>query len=167
MKMDKATQQLFYRLVLVLIIYVIFAKPIFDKLGLSRSKGDKLFQDAVQDTEGPFSVNLWRKYYYQAGTQANTRTLLTRDMFDRCDKVSDAIYNAMGYMYDDEDEVKSAIDKCNSQCEISLACFIFAEKYKKNLLTYLRNGVDIMPQNGLGDLELQAIIIYVNNLKIK
>ena len=139
-------------------------KPVFDFFGLTKSDTDESISVQVSSPQSAFSPNYWRNYFYSAGTTANGRRPLTNTMINQAKQYAKRIYDAMGYLSDDEDEVVGAFTSMGSKSIVSLTCYFFSETYQgKNLLMYLKNGVDILPQNGLSDSIIEDIINTVRN----
>lgn len=74
------------------------------------------------------------------------------------------IYDAMGYVSDNDDVVKAQIKKANSKVKIAQIAQKFSTMYKRDLLTFLKEGVGVRWNAGLDEDNLNAILTYVNNL---
>ena len=85
-------------------------------------------------------------------------------------KVSEAlnycqqIYDALGYVTDDEAAVTSVFRQLKTKSQVSFMADQFQQKYKTDLLQFLKNGKGVLPQAGLNNDELSTIINIVNRL---
>lgn len=162
--LSQSTQDLIVKMVLFVLFYFIFAKPVFNFLGITKSKGDRIRDKELSDPNSPFKTDYWRKYYKTAGGSGSGK-VLTVARSNQLKADAKQIYDAFGIFTDDEDKISSAIYDCKTKAEVSIMSYYFTAQYKKDLLTYLANGKDLMPQNGLGDYELNIILTYVDSLK--
>lgn len=161
--LSQKSQDMITMVIIFVFIYLIFAKPIFNWLGITKSKGDRIRLKELSDPDSPFKTNYWRKYYQ---SQSNPRgKKLTSQRVTELHNDAKQIYDAFGVFKDDEDKISSAFFDLKSKAEVSIMSYYFENSYKKDLLTYLANGKDLMPQNGLGDYELNIILDYVSSLK--
>ena len=78
--------------------------------------------------------------------------------------VAKNIYDAMGYISDDEDVIKAQIKRCNSKVKISQLSKMFTQIYKRDLITFLKDGVGVRPNAGLSKEVLDEVLRYVNSL---
>jgi len=74
------------------------------------------------------------------------------------------IYDAMGYITDDENVIKAQIKRCNSKVKVSQLSKMFTQIYKRDLITFLRDGVGVRPNAGLSKEILDEVLKYVNSL---
>lgn len=161
-KISEKSQDLLIKVALIVILYLVFAKPVFNFLGITKSKGDRIRDKNLSNPDSPFKTEFWKRYYQYAGKTTGKKLLQSRST--ALHAAAKQIYDAFGYWTDDEAAISSAIYTCKSKSEVSILAFYFETTYKVDLLTYLAHGKDLMPQNGLGDYELNIIINYVNAL---
>jgi len=165
------TQDLFFKLLLFVVAYLIFAKPVLNYLGITKSKGDRILEREDSDPDSPFKTTYWQKYLFlpaQLGGRAiSGGKMITADVADRCVKAAKNIFEAMGFFTDDEAKITAAFASLKSQAEVSLCSWYFAKNTNIDLLKYLQSGQDVMPQNGLGDYDVLTIIKFAKSLPKK
>lgn len=159
---SEKSQDLLVKFVLVIILYLVFAKPVFDYLGITKSKGDRIRAKQLSDPNSCFKTEFWKKYYQHANKTTGKKLSLA--LSQQLQSIAKEIYEAFGYWTDDESKISGAIYRLKTKAEVSIMASYFQNAYHVDLLTYLSNGKDTMPQNGLGDYELQIIINYVDKL---
>ena len=168
---SEKNQDLLFKLALFLVAYLIFAKPVLNWLGITKSKGDKILNNEDTNPDSPFKTTLWQKYLFlpaQLGGRAiSGGKMITADIADRCAKAAKNIFQAMGYFTDDEAAITAAFSSLKSQAEISLCSWYFTKNTNLDLLQYLTKGQDVMPQNGLGDYDILTIIKFAKSLPKK
>lgn len=161
-KISEKSQDLLIKISVVIIIYLIFAKPVFNFLGITKSNADRIRNRELENANSPFKTTYWQKYYQYPGKTTGKK--LTQQRFNEMAKNIIILYNAFGYFTDNEDEITGVFYNLKSKSEVSIFSYMFENSYKKDLLTYLGKGKDLMPQNGLGDDDISIIIKYVNSL---
>lgn len=170
-KLNSSSQNLLFKVVLIVIVYLIFGKPILNKLGITKSKSDRIRAEEEQDNNSPFKTALWRKYLFISpalgGVPFPGGKQITAEAANRCIKSAQQIFEGFGYMTDDEAKIKGAFNMIKTQAECSLMSWYFLDKYSVDLLDYLANGKDVMPQNGLGDYDVLKIISQIKSLPLK
>jgi len=158
------TQDLIVKISVFIILYLVFAKPIFNWLGITKSKGDRIRDKELSNPESPFKTTYWKRYYQYPGK--TTGKVLSSKRSAELKEDAKKIYQAFGYFTDDEADISGAFYDCKSKAEVSIMSYYFTQgSGQADLLTYLAHGKDLMPQNGLGDYDLQIIISYVDSLK--
>lgn len=155
--MTEKTQDILIKFGIGAIAYFVFAKPILNFLGITKSSTQREANNLQSSIESPFNPSYWKKYVKGMTAEQKKKAAAT----------SMGIYNAMGYFTDNEDEVLAAIKFLNSKVEVSMMAFMFSQMWGKDLLEYLRKGKDLLPENGLNDTELGEVINLVARLPIK
>jgi hypothetical protein len=74
------------------------------------------------------------------------------------------IYSAFGFFTDDETAVLNAFRKFKTQAQVAQVAQEFSNRYKTDLLQYLKQGYGPLPQAGLSDAEYQTVLKIVNSL---
>lgn len=168
--MTKENQNILGKALGGLVIYVLFARPLLnlikEKLGVKDTPEKKQIDAIAQDPKSFFSVDFWRDYLYQDGATPNGRKRVDLPTFKRLQDVQQKIFNAMGVFYDDEAAIFGALSNVKTQAELSYTCFLFWSEHKEtivnmrsdNLLTYLREGKNVLPENGLNETDILKII---------
>lgn len=146
------------------VVIIIAAYVILHKI-FGKSKGEKAYIAEAENPNSAFNPNYWRNYYYQYGTAANGRKLVTAAMIDRLREASENCYNAFGYLSDDEARFYTGLKKCLSKAEVSYMAFVMQNDHNTGLLERMKSGAGIMPENGFNEGEMQTAINYVVNLK--
>ena len=142
----------------LLIVYFGILRPLLEKLGIARSQADQqlINQQNLPNNKNPFSPVYWK-------------TITGAKLYNKNDTISFAkrIYEAMGFFSDDEPAVFSVFSQLKYKTQVSWLADIFQQKYKIDLLDFLKRGKGQLPQAGLNSDELQQIINIVNALPIK
>jgi len=155
--MKKEEQQLLKYAIFTGLIYFGVVRPILQKVGIVKTKEDVLVltQTNLPNSENPFSPIFYKK----AGAGA---ILLKRDFANQLAK---RIYNAMGYLTDDESEVFSVFRNLKTQTQVSYLADVFQQNYKSDLLEFLKKGKNqFNVASGLNSDELSVILNIVNKL---
>jgi hypothetical protein len=132
-------------------------RPILKKVGIVKSAEDLLVinQSNVPNKENPFSSQFYK--YGPAGTK-----LLT---VAAADQYAARLYNAMGYIYDDEAAVYSVFRSLQAKSQVSFISERFRIKYGVDLLEFLQKGKNqFNAASGLNSDELATVINIVNKL---
>jgi len=164
MKVSEKSQDLLIKAGLFVVAYLVIAKPVFNFLGITKSKGDRIRAKELSDPNSPFKMEYWKRYYKYPGKIPYTGKTLSGTRKKELEAAVKKLYDAFGYLTDDEDIISAVIYSLKTKSEVSIFATYFYIAYKKDLLTYLSNGKDLMPQNGLGDYELNIILTYVDAL---
>jgi len=157
LKLTDKSQDLLIKAAVFVILYLIFAKPVFNWLGITKSKNDRIREKEISSNDSPFMGDFYKK--------RNVTFSAARKPF-----IIDAglnIHKAMGVFSDDEDLIIKSFKQLKTQAEVSKVAEAIEVATKKDLLTWLMKGQDIMPQNGISDYDLGIVISYVKNLKVK
>lgn len=145
--------------------YFIIFKPVLNKFGITKSQKEKAIITETENPKSAFNKTFWRGYFYDALVSPNGRKPVTAAMLAKANKNAQNVYNSFGYFVDDEARVKAAFKNCISKSDVSLLSFEFSRLYDTDLLKYLSQGIDILPQNGLSEQEIIEIVNFVNKLK--
>jgi len=113
----------------------IFGKKILEFIGLSKDKGEQVGEQLSKVKQ--FNPNYW-KGTMSASAQQNILNKWQAAFTQR----ADTIYNAKGYLYDDETAAVGAIKSCISALDVSLLSYCFQIKYSKDLYSYLETFLE-------------------------
>lgn len=163
LKISEKSQDLLIKAGLIAIAYIVIAKPIFNKLGITKSKADRIREKELGNPDSPFKTDFWKRYFRNPSKP--TAKLFNVARYTQIFNNVKLLYDAFGYWTDDEEAVAAIMYDLKTKAEVSIFSNIFQNEYKKDLLTYLAQGKDLMPQNGLGDYDLGIIMKYVASLK--
>jgi hypothetical protein len=155
--MKKEDKQLLIYGGIAAIAYFGVLRPILKKVGIVKSAEDLLVinQANIPNQQNPFSPAFYK--YGPAGTK-----LLT---VAAADQYAARIYNAMGWVYDDEAAVYSVFRSLSAQSQVSFIAERFKIKYGSDLLEFLKKGKNqINAASGLNSDELATVINIVNKL---
>lgn len=130
-------------------------KKLLETLGLWDSRDTKDLDHLQTDPGSFWNPNFWTTK--PAGVPW-TNPLTTQ----QAQQAAAAIYYAMGFFNDDEDQVIGVFHQISSQASASFIAYQFQAMYGKDLLTFLRGG--LWPQDGLSDEDVNRITKYVSNL---
>lgn len=159
--MTNQDKKLLFTGLAILFGYTKIIRPLFNKLGLTQSDNDILIENEQQMPQSAFNPEFWRNYIYPNGGVPNGRVPLTVEREKRAKTAALAVWYSMGYVSDDEDDAIGAIKSLDSQAMVSLTAWVFQKQYGTDLLSYLKYGKNVLPQNGLSDGELANIIRMV------
>jgi hypothetical protein len=155
--MKKDNKQLLIYGGIALLAYFGVIRPILKKVGIVKTAEDLL---VINQSNLPNKVNPFSSTYYK---YAPTGTPLLK-VADQ-NKYADIIYNAMGYLYDDEAAIYSVFRSLKSQAQVSILAERFLLKYKTDLLEFLQKGKNqFNAASGLNSDELSTVIKIVNTL---
>lgn len=163
-KISEKSQDFLIKISVFIILYLIFAKPVFNWLGITKSQADRQRKKVFQDPDTPFKGKLVTMYYKMPGN-SKTKTF-TGARSNELAAITMKIYNCFGTWGDNENGCAAAFYELKTKCEVSYVAYLFENYIGKDLLSYLQHGKDILPQNGLSDYDVSIIINYVNNLKL-
>jgi len=155
--------------ILIIVLLVIIVKSFFgnifsglgsigESLGLKNTKEEaaaiektnkKLAQLNTNPTQNPFNSGYYKQF--------NNCHLVTSTVVD---KLAETINNAIGYIYDNPENIEGAIKQLSYKTQISFLSDFFYKKYKIDMYEFLQIHLDTAEQKRiLGD-----IITYVNAL---
>lgn len=135
--------------------YFAVIQPLLIKLGIKNSKEEKDIEDQGNrpNQDNPFSPIFYK---------SRNCTIITRAS---ADKFAKEIYDALGFWGDNEDQVINVFRQLKSKCQVSFLADVFAQNYKKDLYTFLRDGAQSSGfWGGLSDTDLNTVIKLVNSL---
>lgn len=164
-KVSEKSQDLIIKIGLYVALYLLFAKPVLNYLGITKSRGDKIINDVLTNPNSALKPSYWQQFNPNAYPPAGVKISTARK--NQLQFAAKEIYEAMGYFTDDEEKIQSAFLSLKTKSEVSLMSYFFTQAYQKDLVAYLVNGKGSMPQNGLGDYDLQTIISFVSRLPEK
>ena len=132
-------------------------RPILKKVGIVKSAEDILVinQGNIPNNANPFSS----AFYKYGGAGTALLTVATADNYAK------RIYNAMGWLTDDEAAVYSVFRSLKTQSQVSFLAERFRIKYGTDLLEFLKKGKNqFNAASGLNSDELATVINIVNKL---
>lgn len=118
----------------------------------SEDQVDKLIDKEKKHTQNAFNPNYWNN-----APKGKVASLIK---MDTAKKYCDAIQHAIGYIYDNEEEVLAVFKNLKYKTQVSWLCKQFADKTKKDLFNYLNDKMD-RPKQRETWLE---IVSYVDKL---
>lgn len=141
----------------MVLLYFGILKPILNKLGITKSKEQTIVENQSQLSNelNPFSPIFYQKCPVGC-------SLIKRAIAEKYAKI---IYDAMGVFSDDEASIYGVFRALKTQSQVSFLCDVFQQKYKTDLLSYLKNGYSQWNSaSGLNADELNTVIQIVNKL---
>ena len=155
--MTAQQERLYKNLAIYAGIYLLLVRPILTKVGIVKSKEDRLIDE---QTSLPNNINPFSPAFYRTGGPGTK--ILTSNAANR---YAADIYDAMGYLTDDEAKIYGVFRQLKYQSQISFLAEKFANKYSIDLLEYLKRGKNqFNPGSGLNSEELTVIFNIVNRL---
>ena len=127
-------------------------RKVLVSLGLAGGRGAKEVQQQLQDPLSPWKPAFWKR---------KPATILTRATAENYAK---KVYDALNWYADDTAAVSGVFSALKTQAQVSFLADVFNQKYNADLLTYLQEGSDTFPWNGLSDDELLRITNLVDRL---
>ncbi len=134
--------------------YFGIAKPILNKLGITKSSEDRAIEAAA-------FKDVWNENFWKTG---GAGTMLITDAAVK--NMVQKIYDYPGWFSDDYLAVKTVIFSLKTQSQVSYLAYKFNQLKGKNLYEYLRNGIGFgaWPGEGLSDAHLTELNKYVLSL---
>ena len=144
------------------VVYFGLIKPVLIKFGVARSKDEKKADKKVEDVyslpdnQNPFSPSYFEPMLqYILNTNPKATVKLWTDKYVTQTAVN--IHKALGYVYDEEDEVFGPFRDIPSQIIVGQVARKFYQIYNKDLWTYLDEGDAIWWWSGLSHEELARV----------
>lgn len=132
--------------------YLVVRKVLIS-LGLAGGRGKKEVEQELQDPGSP-----WKPAFYKRKAGAMILTRSTAESYAK------TIFDALNWYADNTAAVNGVFAAIKTQAQVSYLADVFNQKYGADLLSYLQEGSDTFPWNGLGDDELLRITNLVNRL---
>ena len=130
--------------------YLLIARPLLQKVGVVDTKEDKIL--AIEEkTFSSSNLSPFNPAYYKSVKVG--ATIATAD----AERLAKQFYDADGYFNDDEDSVYAGLKAMVYKANLSRVAEVFANKYQKDLYSYLRAFLD--------DSEMTIVHNIVNALK--
>ena len=171
MKINDKSQSYIVLAVIIFAFYYLIIKPakkgVTDILGITDSEDKKEVEREINNKNGPFTKELWHDYFYMPPAPANNRKKISGVLQLSMPKMIIELHKKFGILSDNEKGVFTFFAKFKTQCEVSFFSEFFYKQYNIDILYYLRNGVDFLPENGLSDSALNKIIKAINKLPIR
>lgn len=134
---------------------------LLESLGLKKSDEDKAL-DKIKVTIKEadfFSPTYWRNPPAQY-KNAQGKYLASVKYQSAVDAIVKQIENAVGYIYDNPEQIASAMEEMKNKAQVSQVSEGFAKKYKKSLYQYLSEKMDTSAQRAV----LFDILTRLNSL---
>ena len=171
MKFNDKSQTYIVLAIIIFAFYYLVIKPagkgITDTLGITESADTKAVEKEVQKKGSPFNISLWRNYFYKAPAEPNGRQKLSGVFQLAAPKMVADLKKCFGILSDNEKAIFVFFARFKTQCEISFFSYIFNDVMKKDLISFLREGFNFLPENGLSDADVNKIIKSANKLPLK
>jgi hypothetical protein len=155
--MKQDNQKLLINGAIIVVAYFGIIRPILTKLGIQKTDSDRLVdrQENLPNNQNAFSPT----FYKTGGSGTLLLTMAVKQ------NLAKRIYDALGVFSDDESAIFSVFRQLKSQSQVSYLAEYFGQKYKSDLLDYLKRGYSSFnPASGLSAEELQIVLNIVNNL---
>jgi hypothetical protein len=132
-------------------------KKIFEGLGLSDSKEDKMINNTIEavTVNSPWHAAFWKM------VTAGVKPMYYAD----ADQIVKDVWESFGAFNDNEEQAIGAMKKLKTQAQVSFVVERFYTLHKVDLLPWLQGGN--YPQDRLSNDELAIIVNYVNKLPKK
>lgn len=133
---------------------LIVARKILISLGLLGGRGQREVDQELQNPESAWKPAFWKSA--PVGSALIKRAV--------AEAYSKTIYDALNWYADDTAAVTGVFSALKTKSQVSFLADVFNQKYGADLLSYLQEGSDTFPWNGLGDDELLRITNLVDRL---
>lgn len=133
---------------------LILARQILISFGLLGGAGSKKVKDELTNPESPWKPTFWKNRTVPA--------ILIRRA--EAESYAKKIYDALNWYADDTAAVNGVFTALKTQSQVSFLADVFFQLYNQDLLTYLQEGSDTFPWNGLADDELLKLTNLVDRL---
>lgn len=164
-KFTEKQTDLMMKFVIFALAYFFVAKPLFNFLGITKSKGDRLKNKVASNPKSAFNITYWQEFDQNKYSPYGSKITTARKK--ELQGYAKKIRNAFGFWVDTEPDIVYAFHSCKTQVEVSIMSYLFNQTYKKDMFTMLVEGIGYMPQNGLSDYDIQVLIDYVASLPKK
>ena len=133
----------------------VLVKDLLEALGIFKSRDTVDLDHAATDPE-----SWWNPSFYLSKPPSipYTRPITTAQAVT----MADNIYDAIGWVNDNEEAIKGVFRQLPSQAAGSFLCAVFLQRYGVDLLDFLRGGN--WPQDRLSDADVNEITNFVNRL---
>ena len=138
----------------VAIFGLVVARKILIQFGLLGGRGAAEVQQQLSNPNSP-----WKPQFYKSAPAGSA--LLRRSTAETYAKI---IYDALNWYADDTAKVNGVFAALATQSQVSFLSDVFRQSYNADLLSYLQEGSDTFPWNGLADDELLKITNLVDRL---
>ena len=133
---------------------LVVARKILISLGLLGGRGQREVQQELQNPSSPWKPTFWKS--------APVGSALLRRA--TADEYSKKIYDALNWYADDTAAVTGVFSALKTKSQVSFLADVFMQQYNADLLSFLQEGSDTFPWNGLSDDELLRITNLVDRL---
>lgn len=122
--------------VIIILVYFLIARPILRRVGIIETKEDRQRDKKAEvfgtTTDSPFSPRYW--------TKITNAKILTKAA---AEQLADRINNAIGFFWDDDNEVYGALRTLQFKTQLSFLADVFNQRHKTDLYQLLnRNMAD-------------------------
>ena len=171
MKINDKSQTYIVIAIIIFAFYYLIIKPakkgFTDSLGITDSQDKIDVENEVQNTNSPLNAQLWHTYFYQPPATPNGRQKLSGVFQLAAPKMIKDLKKCFGILTDNEAGVYTFFSRFKTQSEVSYFSQVFKEVYNKDLFTFLKTGLDLLPENGLSYSAVNKIVKTVKKLKFK
>ena len=133
---------------------LIVARKILVSFGLLGGRGQREVVSELQNPNSPWKPTFWKS--------APTGSALIKR--STAEAYAKTIYDALNWYADDTAKVTGVFSALRTKSQVSFLADVFQQVYGADLLSYLQEGSDTFPWNGLGDDELLRITNLVDRL---
>lgn len=168
-KLTKENENLIGKLLFIVALYILFAKPLWDKFQIMLGNKDSPIKKEIEEEAlnvvnvkpikaSPFGKDYWRQFYADANSPLNGRERLRGDLYDPAKSKAAQLKKCFGFFSDDDTNFITVFGTIKSKAELSLVCWFLESDLKKPALTFFRTGLDTLPNNGMGETTIKKII---------
>jgi len=155
--MNKQQESLYLKIAIYGGVYLFIVRPLLQKIGIVKSAEEKLVE---RQNELPNNINPFSPVFYKTG---GAGTIILRQ--SAAANYAQIIYNAMGFVTDDEAAILGVFRQLRTQSQVSYLSEFFTTKYGASLLDFLQRGKNqYNPASGLNADEMNTIFNIVNKL---
>lgn len=130
---------------------------LFNTLGIWNGPGGTAVAHEQTNPNSPWKAAFWQSAY-NSGTEV---TLLTADAVNTfCQQIHDAFT----VFQDDFNQIMAVFSQLKTKSQVSYLADKFQQRYREDLLSFLKDGGGILPWDGLSDTHLKVLTDLVNNL---
>jgi len=141
-----------------LLAYIGVIRPILKKLGIATGQETTNVNNAqtLPAETNPFKPDYYKIQHKKLGIPVKLKTQSgLKQLFDK-------LKNGFGYIYDDEDAIKSVFVILANKMQVSQLSEYVQNATGTDIITFMKRGKGVSAGAGLNDTEINAIIEIVN-----
>lgn len=141
-----------------LLAYIGVIRPILKKLGIATGQETTNVNNAqtLPAENNPFKPDYYKIQHRKIGIPVKLKTNTgLKQLFEK-------LKNGFGYIYDDEDAIKSVFIILPNKMQVSQLSEYVQSATGTDIITFLKRGKGVSAGAGLNDTEINAIIEIVN-----